>query len=138
MNKDIPDVGNALQSVIKMNGQDLLQSDTPCLFHITYALSATGALDYLEVWSSTLCGYWDLACRYWMSSVEGQVRGVRFEPGYESEGLARNIEFVMQHQRVFLPMPTPISTGVLQVAMPLNENERTLAMASLAEAFERT
>jgi hypothetical protein len=44
----------------------------------------------------------------------------------------------MQHQRVFLPMPSPISTGVLQVAMPLHENEKTLAMTSLAEAFERT
>jgi hypothetical protein len=54
MNKYIPDVGNALQSVIKMNGEDLLHGDTPCLFHITYVVSATGALDYLEVWSSTL------------------------------------------------------------------------------------
>ena len=138
MNKNIPDVGNALQGVIKMNGEDLLHGDTSGLFHIMYVVSVTGALDYLEVWSSTLRGYWDLTCRYWMSAVGGHVAGVRFEPGYESEGLARNIEFVMQHQGVFLPIPTLIPTGLLQVQLPLEEHEKALAVASLAEALERT
>lgn len=134
----MPDVGNALQSAVKMNGEDLLHGDTSGLFHIMYVASVTGALDYLEVWSSTLRGYWDLTCRYWMSAVGVHAAGVRFEPGFESEGLARNIEFVMQHQEVFSPMPTLLPVGLLQVQLPLQQHEKALAEASLAEAFERT
>jgi hypothetical protein len=47
-------------------------------------------------------------------------------------------EFVMQHQGVFLPIPTLIPTGLLQVQLPLEEHEKALAVASLAEALERT
>ncbi len=61
---------------------------------------------------------------------------VRFENGYQSEGLARILEFIMQHQNSFvLPMDHG-RQGLLQIPTP-TEEESTAAAAALNEAFER-
>ena len=136
MNEKISDIGNALQSVLRVNGDDLLPGAG--LFHISYTIGTTGSLDYLEVWASTVRGHWDLACRYWMFPAGEQIAGIRFEPGYASQGVARNLEFVMQHQKVFVPIASPISPGLLQVQMPLHADEKANAMTALAAALERS
>src|SRR5207248_5887104 len=62
--------------------------------------------------------------------------GVRFENGYESEGLAHILEFVMQHQNSFVLPPNPGRQVLLQISTPALE-ESAAAAALITEVFER-
>ena len=55
--------------------------------------------------------------------------GIRFENGYESEGLARILEFVMQHQNSFLLPPNLGRQGLLQIRTPTEEESAAAAIA---------
>jgi len=60
--------------------------------------------------------------------------GIRFENGYQSEGLARILEFVMQHQDSFVPPPNLDRQGLLQIPMP-TEKESAAAVIAVNEAI---
>ena len=60
--------------------------------------------------------------------------GVRFENGYQSEELARILEFVMQHQDSFVPPPNLGRQGLLQIPTP-TEQESTDAAITVNEAI---
>jgi hypothetical protein len=106
------------------------------LIHIEYAFAPTGTLDYLKVWSSIARGHWLLTCEYWTSANTIHGTGVRFENGYESEGLAHMLEFVMQHQHSFVLPPNPGRQLLLQISTPTVE-ESAAAAALISEVFER-
>jgi hypothetical protein len=55
--------------------------------------------------------------------------GVRFENGYQSEGLARILEFVMQHQNSFVPPPNLGRQGLLQIPTPTEKESAAGAIA---------
>lgn len=62
--------------------------------------------------------------------------GVRFENGYNTEGLAHILESVMQHQMAF-SLPADLGwQGLLQISTPTQE-ESTAAAASVTEACGR-
>jgi hypothetical protein len=90
-----------LECPIVVSWADLMRDAQTGLIHIEYGFAPTGTLDYLKVWSSITRGHWLLACEYWMSPSTFHGTGVRFENGYKSEGLARILEFVMQHENAF-------------------------------------
>jgi len=91
------------------------------LIHIEYGFAPTGTLDYLKIWSSLTRGHWLLACEYWMSETTFHGTGVRFDNGYESEGLAHILEFVMRYQSEFA-LPTNLGRqGLLQASTPTQE-----------------
>jgi hypothetical protein len=62
--------------------------------------------------------------------------GVHFSNGYESEGLAHTLEFVMQHQESFALPPNLGRQGLLQIPSPSVE-ERAAAAAVINQAIER-
>lgn len=95
---------------------------------------ADDTVDYLKIWSSASRGHWLLACEYWMSASSYHGTGVRFDNGYESEGLADVLESVMKHQNLFVLSPNLGRQGLLQIAMP-KEQESAIAAARLREAF---
>jgi len=106
------------------------------LIHIEYGFAARGTLDYLKVWSSITRGQWLLACEYWMSASTFHSAGVHFDNGYQSEGLARILESVMQHQTAF-SLPADLGRqGLLQIPTPTQE-ESVVAAASVSEALDR-
>src|SRR5690349_7279192 len=78
----------ALESAIVVSWTDLMHGSQTGLVHVEYGFAPTGTLDYLKVWSSITRGHWLLACEYWMSATAFHDIGVRFDNGYESEGLA--------------------------------------------------
>lgn len=88
-----------------MSWADLIHDAQSGLIHIEYGFAPTGTLDYLKIWSSVSRGHWLLACEYWMSESTFHGAGVRFDNGYESEGLAHSLEFVMRHQDSFVRPP---------------------------------
>jgi hypothetical protein len=98
------------------------------LIHIEYGFAPTGTLEYLKVWSSITRGHWLLACEYWMSANPFHGIGIHFDNGYESEGLAHILEFVMQHQNSFLLPPNLGRKGLLQILTPTQEESAAAAI----------
>lgn len=123
-----------LESAIVVSWPDLSRGTHAGLVHIEYAFAPTGALDYMKVWMSISRGHWLLACEYWMSANTFHGVGVRFENGYQSEELARILEFVMQHQDSFVPPPNLGRKGLLQIPMP-TEKESAAAAITVNEAL---
>jgi hypothetical protein len=125
-----------LESAIVVSWADLMHDAQAGLIHVEYGFAPTGTLDYLKVWLSITRGHWLLACEYWMSPSAFHGTGVRFDNGYESEGLAHILEFVMQHQNEFT-LPTNLDRqGLLQISTPTQE-ETTAAGELVHEAFDR-
>jgi hypothetical protein len=125
-----------LESAIVVSWVDLVRGTKAGLIHIEYGFAPGGTLDYLKVLSSITWGHWLLACEYWMSSSALHAAGTRFENGYESEGLARILEFVMQHQTSFVLPPDYGRDGLLQISTPSVE-ESAEAAAVVDGAFDR-
>jgi hypothetical protein len=124
----------ALESAIIVSWTDLMHDADTGLIHVQYGFAPTGALDYLKVWSSITRGHWLLACEYWMTANRFHEVGIRFQNGYESEGLARILEFMMQHQGSFVLPPNLGGQGLLQIPRP-TEEEITLAAISVNAAI---
>jgi hypothetical protein len=125
-----------LESAIVVSWADLMRGAPSGLVHIKYGFTPTGTLDCVQVWSSISRGQWLLACEYWMSASTFHGTGVRFDNGYNSEGLAHILESVMQHQMAF-SLPADLGRqGLLQISTPTQE-ESTLADTSVSEAYDR-
>lgn len=123
-----------IESAVVISWADLTRGTSAGLIHIEYGFAAGGTLDYLKVWSSLTRGHWLLACEYWMSANTFHGVGVRFENGYQSEELARILEFVMQHQDSFVPPPNQGRQGLLQIPTP-TEKESAAAAITVNEAL---
>jgi len=118
-----------LESAVVISWDDLTRGTPTRLIHIEYGFASTGTLEYLKVWSSITRGHWLLACEYWMAANTLHRTGVRFENGYQSTGLARILEFVMQHQDYFL-LPADLGRqGLLQIPTPTEEESAAAAIA---------
>jgi hypothetical protein len=125
-----------VESAIVVSWTDLMLGAQTGLIHVEYSLAEGGTLDYVMLWSSKTPGHWLLVCEYWMSASKFHGAGVRFHNGYQSEGLARILESVMQHQSAF-SLPADLGRrGLLQISAPTQE-ESALAAASLSPALER-
>ena len=131
-----PNIDRILESAIVMSWTELMRNAQEGLIHIEYGFAPSGTLDYLKVWSSLTRGHWLLACEYWMSETTFHGNGVRFDNGYESEGLAHILESVMQHQNSFELPPNLGRQGLLQISTPTVE-ETVAAGALLNEALSR-
>ena len=125
-----------LECAIVVSWPDLTRGAQTGLIHVEYGFAPTGTLDYLKVWSSIARGHWLLACDYWTSATTFHGTGVRFDNGYESEGLAHILEFVMQHQNSFVLPPNPGRQVLLQISTPTVE-ESAAAAALINAVFDR-
>jgi hypothetical protein len=124
----------ALESTVVSSWADLTHGVQDELIHIEYGFVPKGTLDHLQVWSSISRGRWLLVCEYWMSATAFHNTGVRFENDYKSEGLARSLEFVMQHQNLFVLPVNHGRQGLLQISTPTLV-ESAAATASMKDAF---
>lgn len=125
-----------LESAVVVSWMDLMHGAQTGLIHVEYGFAPAGALDYLKVWSSLTRGNWLLACEYWMSANTFHGTGVHFSNGYECEGLAHILKFVMQHQESFVLPANLGRQGLLQISTPSVE-ESEAAAALINQAFER-
>jgi len=125
-----------LESAVIVSWADLMHDAPTGLIHIEYGFAPSGTLDYLKVWSSLTRGHWLLACEYWMSESAFHGAGVRFDNGYESEGLSNILERVMQHQTSFVVPENLGRQGLLQIPNP-TEEDRSAAGEWIRDAFDR-
>ncbi len=131
-----PSLDRTLECAIVVSWSDFMRGAQTGLIHIEYAFAPIGTLEYVKVWSSIARGHWLLACEYWTSANAFHATGVRFDNGYESEGLAHILEFVMQHQSSFALPPNLGQQGLLQISTPTVE-ESAAAAALINEVFDR-
>jgi hypothetical protein len=124
-----------LESAVIVSWADLMRDAQTGLIHIEYGFAPTGTLDYLKIWSSLTRGHWLLACEYWMSESTFHSAGVRFDNGYESEGLSNILERVMQHQTSFVLPENLGRQGLLQIPTP-TEEERAVAGEWIRDALD--
>jgi hypothetical protein len=140
-NNENQSLDQILESAIVVSWADLMRgtqagADEAGLIHVEYGFAPGGTLDYLKVWSSLTRGHWLLACEYWMSPSTFHSTGISFDNGYQSEGLAHILGFIMQHQDAFVLPQNLGRQGLLQIPMPKPE-ESTAAAAAVNHAFER-
>lgn len=132
----IQSLERTLESAVIVSWADLIHEAQTGLIHIEYGFAPTGTLDYLKIWSSLTRGHWLLACEYWMSESTFHGAGVRFDNGYESEGLSNILERVMQHQTSFVLPENMGRQGLLQIPTP-TEEDRSAAGDWIRDAFDR-
>jgi hypothetical protein len=130
-----PSLDRTLECAMLVTWSDFMRGTQTGLIHIEYSCAPTGTLEYVKVWSSIARGHWLLACEYWTSANTFHGTGVRFDNGYESEGLAHILESVMQHQNSFA-LPLNLGRqGLLQISTPTVE-ESAAAAALINEVFD--
>jgi hypothetical protein len=127
-------IDRVLECAVVATWADLMRGAQTGLIHIEYRFAAGGTLDFLQVWSSLTRGHWLLACSWWSSASAFHAAGVRFENGYQSEALARILQFVMQHQNAFVLPPQLGRKGMLQIVTPTKEDVAAAAEL-INEAF---
>jgi hypothetical protein len=128
------DLERILESAVVASWPDLTSNIKSGLMQIEYGFAAAGTLDYLKVWSSITRGHWLLACTYWMSASKFHGKGVHFDNNYSSEGLADNLDIVMQHQNAFALPENLGRKRLLQIPAPAREDSATAA-GLLVESF---
>jgi len=124
-----------IESAVVASWADLVRDPQSGLIHVEYGFAASGTLKCLQIWSSITRGHWLLVCDYRMSAFKFHDAGVHFHNGYQSEGLTRILEAVMQHQSAFALPPNLGRQGLLQIATPTEEESRAAAV-SVCEAFD--
>jgi hypothetical protein len=107
-----------LADAIVLNWSDLMPELTSGLIHIEYHVESLGSVEFVKVWASTIRGYWNLICEHWMRSGGSHQNGPNFRNGYKSDGLARMLDTIMQHQEVFLVGTSPGKDRMIQVQPP--------------------
>jgi hypothetical protein len=126
-----------LESAVVQSCPDLMKNATSGSLHLEYIFAPDNSVDSLKLWSSTIRGQWNLVCEYWMSSSAVRDKGIHFQVGFRSEDLSHTLEFIMQHQGIFLPSPNLGRAGLLQIQVPTTREETASAAKSLSEAFCR-
>jgi hypothetical protein len=112
----------ALEYVVAQSWDELMPDSTSGLIHIEYHTGSTGAVDFLEIWASTVRGYWKRVCELWMQPLWSHATGLRFDNDYHSEGFAHNLKLVMGQEGTFSKLPD--RSGLLQVHPPTQEERR--------------
>jgi hypothetical protein len=128
-----PDFAQTIEAAIVSNWRDLLSNRPDGSVHVEYAFAPGGALNHLEVWSSTVRGHWLLACTY---SIPPPFPGgnMRFDNGIQSTSLAQMLDVVMQHQTAFRLPENLGPHGLLQIASP-SPDERSAAEVTIHDAL---
>jgi len=93
---------------------------------VNYEFSLKGDIDSLALWLSSARGHWHLVCQYGIHTDNS----VRFQTGYRSADLARNLDFIMKHQDNFLPLHNYGRAGLLQIQKPTPEELDTARKSS--------
>jgi hypothetical protein len=123
-----------LESAVVASWSDLMRGIPAGLVHVEYDFTGSGALDYLQVWSSL--GQRPVAhvCGYQMAGSAFHDTGVHFHNGWAD--LARMLKLAILHQKAFTPPRNFGRAGLLQVATP-TQTATEAAAVSVNETFDR-
>lgn len=118
-----------LECVVILSWNELMGPSTSGLVQIEYGTDAAFSLEYLKVWCSTIRGYANLVCEYWVQPVWSHVVGLQWVAGYNSAGFATLLESAIEHQDTYSKLTH--RAGSIQICPP-TEEEIAAAMNSSA------
>jgi hypothetical protein len=88
-----------LESAVILGWKDLMPGPASGQIHIEYRIASNGSADGLEIWLSTIRGYWTLICEFRTSRDPSRRSGVRFINGNSSATFAHILDLIMQPDR---------------------------------------
>lgn len=109
----------ALQSAVAQNWDELMPDSKSGLIHIENQNGDDGSLDFLLIWASSVRGYWDLVCQFWVRPLWSHTVGLLFSNNYHSETLAHTLKSLMGQEGTFAKLPG--KHGLIQVYPPKEE-----------------
>ncbi len=109
-----------LADAVILSWSDLMPELTSGQIHIEYHVEATGLVEFVKVWGSTIRGYWNLICEHWMRWNATHQSGLHFSNGYKSDRLAKMLDTIMQHQGILPAGAAPGKDHTIQVQPPTN------------------
>jgi len=122
-----------LESAVILGWKDLMPSAASGRIHIEYRTASNGSPDGLEIWLSTIRGYWTLVCEYRTSRDPSRRSGVRFINGNSSATFAHILELIMQQPDRF-STSEPDRSVLIQVQAP-TDDEAMAAKNYIHEIF---
>jgi len=122
-----------LESAVILGWDDLMPRLASGRIHIEYQIAPNGLADGLEIWLSTIRGYWTLICEYRTSHDPSRRSGVRFINGTGSATFAHILELIMQQPDRFSTLE-PDRSVLIQVQAP-TEDETMAARNYIHEIF---
>lgn len=130
------DFARVVESAIIVNWNDLLGGPKDGLVHVEYRFASNGLLNNLEVWKSTVRGYWLLAGTYSMPPAPLIGTDPDLKSGIQSKDLGFSLNLIMQHQSLFILPENLGPHGLLQIETPAPE-QRLAAADLLGRALAR-
>ncbi|HWR14786.1 MAG TPA: hypothetical protein VN577_08145 [Terriglobales bacterium] len=124
----------ALQSAVAQNWDELMPDSKSGLIHIEYQTGHDGSLDFMLIWASTVRGYWNLVCEFWLRPLWFHTIGLRFSNNYYSAAFARTLQYLMGEEGAFAKLPD--KHGLIQVYPPKEERRDTECRASVATNYQ--
>ncbi len=125
-----------LTDAVILNWSDLMPELSSGQIHIEYHVEATGSVEFVKVWGSTIRGYWNLICEHWMRWNATHQSGLHFSNGYKSDRLAEMLDTIMQRQGALLVGAAPGKDRMIQVQPP-TDDDRVAASGMMEVLRER-
>jgi hypothetical protein len=83
-----------LESAVATNWEHLMRGPKAGLIHLEYHIGQERFIDHLQIWSSTLRGYWSLVCR---CSVNPDLSStLEFSNGYQACELGASLRAIIK------------------------------------------
>jgi hypothetical protein len=109
-----------LESAVILGWKDLMPGPASGRIHIEYRIASNGSADGLQIWLSTIRGYWTLICEYRTSRDPSRRSGVRFINGTGCGTFAHILELIMQQPDRF-STSEPDRSVLIQVQAPTED-----------------
>ena len=124
-----------LESAILLSWKDLMpETVSSGRIHLEYQIRPNGSANDLQIWLSTLRGYWKLICKHCMSCDSSRTSGVKFINSYSSARLAHILELIVQQQDRFSTSSESDRAVLIQVQAP-TQDEVIAARNYIHEVF---
>ncbi len=125
-----------LTDAVILNWSELMPELRSGQIHIEYHVEATGSVEFVKVWGSTIRGYWSLICEHRMRWNTAHQSGLHFSNGYKSDRLAEMLDTIMQRQGALLVGAAPGKDRMIQVHPP-TDDDRVAASGMMEVLRER-
>lgn len=112
----------ALQYTVIQSWDELMPDPGSGLIHIEYQAGRDDLLEFLLIWAAPIRGTWKLVCEFWMQPLWSHATGLRFGNSYRSEIFARDLNLVINQEKVFSKLPNQV--GLIQVYPPTQEERK--------------
>ena len=129
------ELDKALEYAVILAWEDLTKGSEPWAVRVEYQCTPGASLDSLLIWADKGGGYRHLICNYSIWSSPAHPSGVVFTEGSYSDGLGKNLDFIMKNQHRFTCRAVDASRQCFILIHPPTTDERAEAATWRAESY---